>query len=265
MRPFLIFCLSVVCVGIGVPVVASDHGAAAPAHAGPTEHAVAPVAAHGPATLTAAPGLGHGATPAANHAHAPKNKVSTRNVWKELKAGNDRYVAGLAMRPRQDARRREETGQSQKPLAIVLTCSDSRVPPELLFDQGIGDLFVIRVAGNVVDDFVLGSVEYAAEHLGVSLVVVLGHERCGAVSATVKGGEAPGHIGPLIEAIKPSVELARDQRGDVLENAINNNIRAMVKAVRESLPILAHLGSSGRLTVVGALYDLDTGKVEEVR
>lgn len=178
-----------------------------------------------------------------------------------LKAGNARYVASKCEGPNRDAACRAKLATGQAPFAVVLGCSDSRVPPEILFDQGMGDLFIVRTAGNVVDDVVLGSIEYAAEHLGAPLVVVLGHERCGAVKAAVEGGEAPGHIGALVKSIQPSVDATKGKTGDHAENAMAANAAAMAKEIRTSAPILAKLAEEGKLQVVAARYDLDTGEV----
>jgi len=178
----------------------------------------------------------------------------------KLKEGNARFVKAQMTHPDQTAAVRTEVAKGQKPFAIIVSCSDSRVPPEVIFDQGLGDLFVVRVAGNLVDDNALGSIEYAVEHLGVKLVVVLGHERCGAVDATVKGGEAPGHIASLVKAIEPSVEKAKKAKGDVLENAIKFNALAVTEKIITSKPILMDLVKQRRLKVVTGRYDLDDGK-----
>lgn len=158
--------------------------------------------------------------------------------------------------------RRKSLAQSgQHPYAVILGCADSRVPPELIFDEGLGDLFVIRDAGNVVDDEVLGSIEYAVEHLGVRLVVVLGHEQCGAVSAAVAGGEAPGHIRTVVESIRPAVEESANQPGDRVHNCVVANARRVAAQVRESEPLLKHAVEAGRVLVVAANYDLMTSRV----
>ena len=142
-----------------------------------------------------------------------------------------------------------------------MSCADSRVPPELIFDQGLGDLFIIRVAGNVVSDTELGSLEYGAEHLHVPLLVVLGHQHCGAVTAAVEGGEAEGHIAALVNLLRPAVEKTQGMPGDHVENAVKANVEMVVKQLRSSTPVLAKLVSEGKLKVVGAVYSLDTGKV----
>jgi carbonic anhydrase len=188
-------------------------------------------------------------------------KFSSDEVLQELMNGNKRYVAAQFAHPNQTVERRVEVAKKQHPFAIVLGCSDSRVPPEIIFDQGLGDLFVIRVAGNVVDDVVIGSIEYAAEHFNAPLIMVLGHKRCGAVEATINGGEAPGRIGSLVEAIKPAVEKAKSQLGFLLDNAVKVNISMVVDRLKSSQPILANLIREGRLKIVGAHYDLDTGVV----
>ena len=130
-----------------------------------------------------------------------------------------------------------------------------------LFDQGLGDLFVVRVAGNIVEDSGLGSIEYAVSHLGPKLVVVLGHERCGAVDATLKGGDAPGHIAALVKKIQPAIESSKDMPGDKLDNAVRINVRIAVDELKKSQPILSELAAQGKIKIVGARYDLDTGVV----
>lgn len=181
-----------------------------------------------------------------------------------LKEGNRRYRTGQARHPRQDAARRQEMLPQQRPVAAILGCSDSRVPPEILFDQGIGDLFVIRTAGHVVDDAVLGSVEYAVDHLGVPLVVVLGHTRCGAVTAAVQSAQAQekphGSIGSLVEAILPAVQQTADLPGDPVANAIDAHIRRTAEALA-AVPALAERVRAGTLRIVGARYDLESGEV----
>lgn len=187
--------------------------------------------------------------------------VSGDIAQQRLLDGNKRYVEAKMTNPNQTAQRRVELAKGQHPFAVVVACSDSRVPPEILFDQGLGDLFVIRLAGNVVDDAALGSIEYAVEHLGVNYVMVLGHERCGAVEATVKGGEVPGHIGVLAKAIQPALDKAKGQSGDLVDNTVRANATMAVERLKTSEPILAELVKKGELTIVGARYDLDDGSV----
>lgn len=180
---------------------------------------------------------------------------------KKLMEGNKRFVEGKMSHPGQSADRRAETAKGQHPFAAIVSCSDSRVAPEVLFDQGMGDLFVIRLAGNIIDDAATGSLEYALEHLGVKYIMVLGHERCGAVEATVKGGEAPGHIGSLVRAIQPAVEKAKGQPGDLIDNSVKANVSMVVQQLRSSAPILEESVKKGELKIVGARYDLDDGTV----
>ena len=178
-----------------------------------------------------------------------------------LMAGNKRYVANQALHPDASRARRKALESGQHPFAVILGCADSRVAPELLFDQGLGDLFVIRMAGNIVDDAVLGSIEYAVEHLGTSLIMVLGHEKCGAVSAAVQGGVAPGHIQALVTAIRPSVVASAKESGDKVHNCVIANARRVALQVRESEPILKDAVAKHGVSVVAADYALDSGKV----
>ncbi len=187
--------------------------------------------------------------------------VTADDALARLKAGNERFVTGKVIHPNADADRRAEVAKGQTPFAVIVGCSDSRVGPEVVFDQGLGDLFVIRTAGNVVDDVALGSIEYAADHLGVPLILVLGHTRCGAVSAVVAGGEAPGHVASVVDKIKPAVDETKGKPGDAVGNAIRANVRHVVNQLRNAAPILSGLVKSGKLRVVGACYDLDTGRV----
>lgn len=190
---------------------------------------------------------------------------------KILKEGNESYVRAKTLHPRQGPDRIKEVAQKQEPIAIVISCSDSRVPPEIIFDQGIGDLFVVRTAGNVLDKISLGSVEYAAEHLHVPLVIVMGHRRCGAVTAAVAGGEAVGHIKDVVDAIAPAVDEAKKTcsepclpagRNELVEESTRINIKMVINALKNSGPILDSLVKEGCLSVIGAYYDLDSGKVE---
>lgn len=188
--------------------------------------------------------------------------VSADQALQKLMDGNKRYTEAKLKHPDQDSVRRAEVVKGQHPYAIIIGCADSRVPPEIIFDQGLGDLFIIRIAGNVIDNPGLGSIEYGVEHLNVKLVMVLGHEKCGAVDAAVKGGEAAGHIGSLVEAIKPAVEKAKTEPGDMLDNAVKENVKMVVAQLKSSKPILAEMVEKGKIKIVGARYDLDTGAVE---
>lgn len=195
----------------------------------------------------------------------PEN-LSAPEALEELTKGNRRFVEEVVERPRADRMRRIELAKGQKPFATIITCADSRVPVELLFDQGLGDLFVIRVAGNIADDAILGSVEYASMFLGVNLVVVMGHRSCGAVSAAVDylntDGAATGtHIDALIDAIRPAVRAVEsDGDEDLVERSVRMNATMVAAEVRTSEPVLADLAEQG-VTIQPAYYDLESGEV----
>jgi carbonic anhydrase len=191
-------------------------------------------------------------------------EITADRALQKLMEGNKRYIDFKRTYPDQDQVRLKVVAQAQHPFAVILGCADSRVPPELLFDQGLGDLFVIRVAGNILDDGTLASIEFATAELGVPLVMVLGHERCGAVAATLNGGEIPGHISRLVEAIKPALAEVQGQRGEKLDNAVRANIRMVVRQIKSNHAILAELVQQGKLKVVGGRYDLDNGALEMI-
>lgn len=215
--------------------------------------------------------------------------TSPAEAISRLKEGNGRFIAGnmqhphessderafiaknsyenpdaisLGMTGEQAAKRRAELTKSQHPFAIILSCSDSRVPPEIVFDEGLGDLFIVRVAGNVLNNEGLGSIEYGVDVLGARLIVVLGHQSCGAVDAAMKTvaakGKAPGHIQSLVTAIKPVVDST--PKAD-LETMIKANVKHVVDALRSSKPILKGKVDSGEVQVIGGYYTLDTGAV----
>ena len=178
-----------------------------------------------------------------------------------LLQGNHRFVSGQNTYPNQSLERRTQLLEGQNPFAIVLTCADSRVPPEIIFDQGLGDIFVLRSAGNILDEIAVGSIEYAVEHLKTPLILVMGHQKCGAVTAAAAGGELPGHIARVAEKIMPAVEQARGLPGDLVVNAIDMNVQLIVSELRSSEPILAEFVKNGQFEVVGSRYDLDSGVV----
>jgi carbonic anhydrase len=201
-----------------------------------------------------------------DHASRASDSVDADRALKLLMEGNERFVAGHRL-SRDEPGRRAELARSQHPIAVIVSCSDSRVPPEIVFDQTLGDLFDVRTAGHVVGDLELGSIEYAAEHLHTPLIVVLGHQRCGAVTAAVSAaghdpGDAEGHIAAIVKAIGPAVDHSKSLAGDAVENAMRANVRETVRQLRTSDPILSHLVHDGKLKVVGGRYDLDSGKVE---
>jgi carbonic anhydrase len=177
-----------------------------------------------------------------------------------LKAGNLRYATHHLKHPDQSERRMHEVEREQHPFAVILGCSDSRVPPEILFDQGLGDLFVVRVAGNVPDDEVIGSIEYAVEHLHTPLVVVLGHEQCGAVTAATHAPEN-NHTRSFTDWLRPLVDAVRNQPGDVVHNAMCLSVLRIVQDLRQSEPVLKEAVAQGKVRIVGAHYELHTGKI----
>ncbi len=190
-------------------------------------------------------------------------QLSPDEALSKLKQGNERFVQGKSIRPHQDLNRIKEVAAGQAPFATIVGCSDSRVPNEIIFDQGVGDLFIVRTAGQVSTYASWGSIEFAEELLGTKLIVVLGHTQCGAVSAAVKLPEVPGHIVTLINAIKPAVEKAREGHpADLLDAAIRENVRLQVEQLKSLEPVLAKRIREGSVKIVGALYHLDSGKVE---
>ena len=195
----------------------------------------------------------------------PENVIDSAAALERLKSGNTRYTEGKTDRtPFADSR--EALSKGQNPYAAILSCADSRVAPELAFDEGRGDLFVVRLAGNFVTDDGLASLEFANKFLGTPLIVVLGHESCGAVAAAIsvvtEDAKLPGHLPGLAESIRPAVVAAQDQSGDLLVNSTRDNVKLNVEKLKTSTPILAEAVEAGKLQVVGAVYHLDTGKVE---
>lgn len=196
------------------------------------------------------------------------NQITETSAFSRAKRvlfeGNQRFITGKFAKKDLSSKKLKALLQGQKPFAVIVSCSDSRVPPELIFDQGLGDLFVIRVAGNVVDKVALGSIEYAVEHLKAPLVVVMGHEKCGAVKATAEGGEAAGSIGAIVEKIKPSLikVKARGTKGEsLIEETVNENVKAVIRDIEKS-SVIKHAIEKGEIKVIGAKYHLSTGKVQ---
>ena len=192
-------------------------------------------------------------------------------VLKKLLEGNKRFVEGKLEHPGRAPKEFSALAEGQAPLAVIVGCADSRVAPELVFDQGVGDLFVVRIAGNIVSGAgptVKGSIEYAVAELGARLIMVLGHTACGACKAAITHIEAndklPGAISDLIDPIRPVVRMVAGQPGDKLTNVIKGNVKEGVKRLEGLDPILAKLVKSGELKVVGGVYELSTGKVEMV-
>lgn len=182
---------------------------------------------------------------------------------KKLMGGNKRFVEGKSIRPRQDAETIKKLEKGQEPFATIVGCSDSRVPNEMIFDQGLGDLFIIRTAGQVSAAASYGSMEFAVLKLKTKLIVVLGHTECGAVAAAVSRPEdVPGHIVTLINEIKQSVAKSSYLPGDPVNNAVKQNVIDQVMTLRDLDPILHKKYSHGEILIVGAVYDIHTGKVE---
>jgi carbonic anhydrase len=193
--------------------------------------------------------------------------LTADQALEKLKAGNARYVANPQLCVADLTNNRSTVAKGQAPWASFVSCADSRVPPELLFGGvGLGELFVSRNAGNMVDTATMGTLEYGAEHLGVPLIVVLGHERCGAVAAAVEvfktGAKLPGSIGPMVKPIVPAVKAISKKEGDMVDNAVRENARLTAEKIKTQSPIIAHLIKAGKVKVVAARYDLDDGKVE---
>jgi carbonic anhydrase len=192
----------------------------------------------------------------------PVNLTATEALSR-LNEGNQRYVEGMMTSPNMSVNHRQSLVNGQAPFAIILTCADSRVSPELIFDQGLGDLFVIRVAGNIIDDAILGSIEYASVHLGVNLILVMGHEKCGAVGAAVQGDETQLHIDELIRAIRPAVERAQAQDpSDLVEASVRENAQYVSESLRDMPPVMRDLCAESGVQVVPAYYSLSSGAVE---
>lgn len=189
-------------------------------------------------------------------------QVSAQQALNLLKEGNKRFIEGKSIRPHQSMERIKELATGQKPYAIIVGCSDSRVPSEIIFDQGLGDLFIVRTAGQVSSFASWGSIEFANAVLGAKLIVVVGHTKCGAVAAACKVPDVPGQIVTLINAIKPAAQLAKNHDGDLVENAVKINVALQVQQLQNLEPVLTKAVQSGETMIVGAVYDLATGKVE---
>jgi carbonic anhydrase len=216
-----------------------------------------------------AAGAAHLAFPLTGRADEPKApKRDPESVQALLIEGNKRFVKGESAQPRQKPEDFARLAEGQAPLAVIVGCADSRAAPELIFDRGLGELFVVRVAGNVVSGagaFVMGSIEYAVAELGVRLIMVLGHSKCGAVKAAVKHIDAkdalPGSIDELVATIKPAVAAAKGKPGDQLTNVIEANVKRGVEYLKGQDPIVAAAVKKDEVKVVGATYELSTGKV----
>lgn len=203
----------------------------------------------------------------ARAAGSKRTDLSPDQALALLKEGNRSFTTDAPFRREtSDRDRRIEIARGQTPFVVLVGCSDSRVPPELLFGRGLGELFIVRNAGNTVDSTAMGSIEYGVAELGVPLVVVLGHEKCGAVQAAVSvvkdNAVFPGSIGRMVEPIVPAVLRAQGQAGDLLDNAVRENVRRTVQRLRTQEALLVDPIKAGKLKIVGARYDLDDGSVD---
>ncbi|MGE5401380.1 MAG: carbonic anhydrase [Ignavibacteriales bacterium] len=184
----------------------------------------------------------------------------------KLLEGNKRYLSGQ-QKDKNYEKERAELATGQKPYAIILTCSDSRVPPEIIFDEDLGELFVIRVAGNVIDEVTLGSIEYAAEHLNSPLLVVMGHSNCGAVKACLEGGHFSANISAIVTRIKHATDLAQKdskEKAGQLDSAVKHNVVDQLKDCLMNSKIVEELEHEGKLKIVGGVYNIETGAFELV-
>ena len=195
----------------------------------------------------------------------PQNVVSPDAALDRLMKGNTRYVEGVTKR-HDFKHEREPLSSGQNPFAAVLSCSDSRIAPEYCFDTARGDVFVCRVAGNFASDEMVASLEYAVQVLNTPLIMVLGHDSCGAVDATIKsvkdGTTLPGHLPSLVSALSPAVKAILDQPGDLLANATRRNVSMNVDKLRSAMPILKSFNDDKKIRVVGGIYRLRTGRVD---
>jgi carbonic anhydrase len=195
-------------------------------------------------------------------------QLSPAHAWARLEAGNRHWAAGRLEHPDQDPGRRLQVAARQDPFATIVTCIDSRLPPETIFDQGIGDLFAVRTGAQTIDGLVTASIEYGPLENGTPLIVVLGHERCGAVTAAVRaiqsGERLPGHLDAIVERLRPAYHQAANCPGDLIDQVVRAQIHRTVHALAHDGP-LADLVNRGDLGIVGAYYDLDTGQVTQLR
>jgi carbonic anhydrase len=190
-----------------------------------------------------------------------KRQMSGKEALQVLLAGNKRFLSGKLEHPNHCEESRKGLVSGQDPLAVVLACADSRVPPVDIFDQGLGDLFILRVAGNIINDHILGSIEYAVSHLHTPLVMVMGHSSCGAVGAVAQGVKLGGHIASLTPSIEAALKKAKGQEGHWTNNAAKELAKTTAKKIKESEPIIADLVQEGKVLVVATYYDLATGEV----
>ncbi len=191
----------------------------------------------------------------------PKLKLTGKEALQRLLDGNKRFRDGTLEHPNHCEESRRGLVAGQEPIAVVLTCADSRVPPVDVFDQGLGDIFVVRVAGNIINDQILGSIEYAVAHLHTPLIMVMGHSSCGAVGAVAAGVKLDGHIASLTPSIDAALKRTKNLEGDRTNNAAKELAVATARKIAESEPIVFDLVQEGKVLVVATYYDLETGEV----
>ncbi|WP_428985785.1 carbonic anhydrase [Sinomonas terricola] len=194
--------------------------------------------------------------------------MSPAEAWRTLREGNERFVSGTSVHPNQDSARRDELVGSQNPFCVIFGCSDSRLAAEIIFDLGLGDAFVVRSAGQVIDAAVLGSLEYAIDPLDVPLIVILGHDNCGAVTASVKaystGAMPEGFVRDLVERIMPSVIASQRNGVTGVNDTVVEHVKQTGKRLIETSQVIARAVDEGRTAVLGVCYRLGEGRAELV-
>lgn len=188
--------------------------------------------------------------------------MESDNAFRKLVMGNKRFVDGEMEHPHQSAARREDTKKSQEPFAVILACSDSRTAPEIIFDQGLGDLFVIRTAGNIADDIAIGSMELAIAEFSIPMIMVLGHQNCGAVKMAIAGSKTEGHIASIMNQIRTAIEVTRELPGNLQDNVARTNVLRVVNHLKNSSTLLQSYINRDKVKIIGAYYWFDDGRVE---
>lgn len=194
----------------------------------------------------------------------PPEQLTGLEALQRLREGNRRFAAGRLIHDNQSPARRAEILEHQHPFATIFTCSDSRVAPEIIFDQGLGDLYIVRVPGHFLDSRILGALEYSIEALAIRLILVLGHEQCGMIKAALEGKQQSAHIGEIIQILEPSVKYSRRRPVDLVETAVRSNVELTVARLRESDSSIGKLAVENQLLVTGAFYHLSSGEVRMI-
>lgn len=190
--------------------------------------------------------------------------LSGEEALRRLREGNQRFAAGTLENANRSPARRIEIAEHQHPFAVIFTCSDSRLAPEIIFDQGLGDLYVVRVPGHFVDPPILGALEYAVQALEIRLIFVLGHQHCGIIKAAIEGQEYANHIAEVIQLLQPTVAYARRRPVDIQESAVQANVELTVARLRRSEPVISKLVGEGQLLVTGGVYQLGSGSMRTI-